>query len=1733
MAIQSLMSTKIAIDTLEASQSIKSLTSIVNGLSSEWKAQERALEQSGDKLEASRTRYEGLGRQIEAQKNKIEALKHKQSEVTDSTQKGAEAYLKYEKQINTAETQLARMTQEQTKAKQALDYQKSGLATLQKEYKEQNQLSQSLVRRLEAEGKARQSAAEKLRQSRANVNNLTEQYQKQEKELKELEHSLGKTSSEYRTQAKRVNQTAESLAKAKSATKSFDRELKELKPYSLTNLKKGISGISSKLKESSDRSSVLKGSFLGTFAGNVISSAFTSGLNLIRGSLGKIKDETVEYVKYQQTMNATWLTLTGNADKGKAMTKAITDMAAQAQNSLEMVDKLNQKIYAIGENADQAKKTTKAILTLQDAFGQTDEAVENFGTQWSQMLANGKVQGQDMLSIINTFPKMKPAIMEVAGEMTKGTKLTADEYAKMQSEGKITSEMAEKALYRMADKYKNATENFAQTLPGLERVIRSRVPAITSAFVSPFMEMKTPALKALGDWVSDPLIEARFKRSGKKASDAFNTVLTAGLKAFNLGDSKQNENAATRMLDVIDAKIDDVAQTIAKNMPKIINFFGQLTKAIPASLSILFEVGKGFAGVFTGIAKSIASVFKAFSGDKSKITGFGDALQNISKHKEALQAVGKVLAVYFIGKKVITGISTAIKGYELISGAMAKTALKAKVLAGAQKALNLAMETSPWVWVATAVVAVGTALTVLYTKNKAFRDWVNKTAKGMYEFFKPVIDFAVNVGKAIGGAISSVVEFNKKTGVISKTLQVAFAPLKLIGAMIALPFKIALSALDGFNKHGLGGLIKGAGKALGSFGKFAGGVIKGAANMAAKAGKSISGFVGGALKGVGKFAGGVGKTVGKGFAGMQKLVSKAFGGSQKEAKKQTSKMSKQTQKDIQKMIKTTQKQLQTLQKSSKKTFADLPKNAQKAFKNAEKQVKSGQRAINKVMKAVDKQLKSFDKNYKKIFDAFAKNAKSKTDKAFKQTKASVSKIQKLVNSGGKWYKTLEKNTRKLQKTTGNLLNSIQKDFEATWNRIANHVVNRLRNMQSSTDSIFGKTIKNAIFNSNNQIKSNFKSTFDNVSSNYSNFWKSMKNSTGRGINSMIDVLNQGVNSINSLISSFGGSKNAIKTIGPAKYASGTGFFNSFRRPIDKPTYAMLNDGNDSPETDNRELVIMPNGQAFVPKERNFKTILPAGTEVLNAKETAELFGQAMPYASGTGFFPSLVEAIKHGSYPWFGKTIKQDEDSDAKKKAKEFIEKASSGSGIDKEIPKSVKGLSGSFSTIVNGMVKKVFDPSEKHWSTMWTMAKEAMEEAGSSVAMGAKGDDYRFKDHAKDAGADPWGYFFRECVSFIASRLANLGVNPGLFSHLGNGNQWGAARVPHLSRPKPGTVAVYTGGPVSSNHVSFVTGVHGDTMDGEEYNWMGTGQYHQYSNRPISSASTYLDFGVKSGSDSKDGGTKADVKADSPLRKLIKGQVGKMFDWIKEHLADPESGGEDGPQGSGVERWRSSVVKALKANGIDPTAFRVSKILSTIQRESNGDQNVQNNWDSNAAAGHPSIGLMQTIQPTFDAYAHSGHHNIRNGYDNLLAAINYIKHRYGTDDAAFNRVAAYGYANGGIVSQEGLYTLAEGNRPEYVIPTDISKRSRATQLLAKVTKQFADEDPRGIEKESKKQESNLADKLDQVIGLLGAILTQGSKDLAVSFNLDGKTLSDALAQYSTRANDKYSKRQNLIKGMI
>jgi LysM repeat protein len=100
---------------------------------------------------------------------------------------------------------------------------------------------------------------------------------------------------------------------------------------------------------------------------------------------------------------------------------------------------------------------------------------------------------------------------------------------------------------------------------------------------------------------------------------------------------------------------------------------------------------------------------------------------------------------------------------------------------------------------------------------------------------------------------------------------------------------------------------------------------------------------------------------------------------------------------------------------------------------------------------------------------------------------------------------------------------------------------------------------------------------------------------------------------------------------------------------------------------------------------------------------------------------------------------------------------------------------------------------------------------------------------------------------------------------------------------------------------------------------------------------------------------------------------------------------------GGNVGQWIAQAQAILQANGIPMSKMNASDLAIIIQHESSGNPNAENDWDSNAAAGHPSIGLMQTIGPTFNAYKLPGHDNIRNPVDNIIAGVRYAVSRYGS----------------------------------------------------------------------------------------------------------------------------------------
>ncbi|MGX7393979.1 peptidoglycan DD-metalloendopeptidase family protein [Carnobacterium mobile] len=154
-------------------------------------------------------------------------------------------------------------------------------------------------------------------------------------------------------------------------------------------------------------------------------------------------------------------------------------------------------------------------------------------------------------------------------------------------------------------------------------------------------------------------------------------------------------------------------------------------------------------------------------------------------------------------------------------------------------------------------------------------------------------------------------------------------------------------------------------------------------------------------------------------------------------------------------------------------------------------------------------------------------------------------------------------------------------------------------------------------------------------------------------------------------------------------------------------------------------------------------------------------------------------------------------------------------------------------------------------------------------------------------------------------------------------------------------------------------------------------------------------------------------------------------------------------PAGRGVERWRSTIQRALSMNGLPANAVYTNAWLRQVQSESGGNEKaVQGNiGDINNRTGDLAKGLLQTISATFNAYKHSGHGNIFNGYDNALAAINYAKNRYGSTSMLGVIGHGHGYDNGGLIRQEQMIRVGEGNNDEMIIP--LTKPSRALELIA------------------------------------------------------------------------------------
>ena len=1569
------MTSKVGLDSAEAVKSLKQLTAEVKANTSGWKAQETALKSAGEYQKAAASRVDGLAKSMEAQKAKIDELKSRQSGLNRDTKDGEETYLKLSDQINKASRSYDSMGGQLDRAKSKLQYYNSGLADLQKGYKQSTALSESYVKRLEAEGRSAEANKAKLGGLKQAYSNMEAQYKAQTNELERIKTASGATSDAYKRQQVRVNETATAMAKAKTSQRELVKAM-EKEPHAFMH------GVRSKLDSIDDKAkktSHLFGTILGA---HLVANGVTNALSSITASFGELTSAVTEYDNKQRTMAATWTTLTGSSGKGKQMVGIGNELASAFNQNINVVDELNQSFYHVFDNAPRTKELTKSILTLGDTLNLSDENVTRLGTNFTHMLSSGKMQLGDFNMINDQLPMYAGKMLEFEKKQQHNSKLTMSTLRDQMSAGKISAKDAEQVMNSLGGKYAKASENLMKTIPGMERSIKTQMPALLDAVYKPIANMKSPLMGQFTKWIGDKNTKSEFKDVGNALALQINDITKAFVgKKFNVGDS------LNKMLANLAKGIDKVGANIVAHKKEIKSFFGSMKTASKTSFN-----------VFVQSLKDIEPILKI-------VGGFAE------KHPKVFAGLASSA---YVASKGISALKLAFSGLDLakgLGGKLSRIVFKPKV-DGAEGKRELTK-------FASFVKRSGTGM----------GRWLKMAASVTTTKAKGVLSSMWTHTKSVGGKIGKGLKWTAKIAYkgASKAFSVLGAGIKILGkSFLSLGRLLLLNPI---------GLVLTAVVALGVAFYEAYKHIKPFREWVNKTFKSVVNFG----KGIAKWGSNVGKSVGKALSNM----SKKWNGFKKSFKK-----------------------------SWNKHWSNMGKSLKGAWNGS---LKHTREFFSSVGKKWNGWKSSFKKSWNKHWDKTRSNLHSAWNKSYKHTKSFFSSM------GTKWAGW----KKSWSHSWNNHWNTMRSNLHSYWNKDLKHT------------RVFGHSMGDWLGAFKKTFKGGWSSLGTGVRNIFKGLWKDLKKFARDGMNDVIDLINGGINAVDSVIHTFGGKKKTIGDLSHVHFAEGTGMFSGSRNPITRPTMAMLNDGNDSPQTGNKEMVMLPSGDSGIVQGRNTKMMLPAGTEVLNASETAMLMSMqgVTKYAKGTGFFGDILNSVTSGISgvtSWVGKKVGSLEK--LFNTATNII--AHPVKSLENLFSWSSKGISGVMSNIGHGLFKGVEKQAKTWWSTLWGGVSDSLDSGASSSTLVNAMEKYGATNKYVYGAEGPSAF---DCSGLVEYTLKKLGISFPRTS----GEQYRASK--HVSNPKPGDLVFF--GPGGSDHVGVYTG-NGEFYSAEnEKDGMGISKVHGggygsfagYGRVPGLSDSTSSDKSSKS----------------SGLLGTIKKQVGSGFWKFISKLADEfGDGGSSNPGGSGVQRWKPDVIKALKKNGFEASASQVSAWMKVIARESNGDPSVVNNWDANARMGIPSKGLVQTIQPTFDAYKFPGHNNPLNGYDDLLAGIHYMKAKYGSGASAFARVSGpEGYENGGIINTNQLIEVAEHNKPEMVLP--LTNKSRANQLISQASQVVNGSN--GSQTSSTDSESNK--KLDKVIALLAALVSgQGNvqafiakSDVIDTIKSDNKTAS----QYS------------------
>lgn len=1398
-----------------------------------------------------------------------------------------------------------------------------------------------------------------------------------------------------------------------------------------------------KQSESTEHSfSHLKEIVAGTFLGGAIQAG-------IQGLVTGLKDAAkagMEYNKEQDTMKTVWTALTTEAPKdGKELVDYINSLSQHSIYAADTINRMSQSFYHVHSNVEETKRWTNSFVALGSTLHMSNDALAESGEQFAKIVAGGKASAEDMSVMINRFPMFGEALQKATGKSMKQL------YA-MSAAGKLTANQFTEALDYLGKKYKDGTSEAMTSFQGMSMYIKSRWSVLTGNIMASSFKMSKGVAKDMRNLLSDDML----KKYANIASGAISTVMTWFVK----------------LIKYIDGHKDTIVDIIG-NLGKILGIIGK-------------TAWKTFSDIVYDIARMFGLVGKKAQESKDPLDKIDDALKNLSKNQELIENLTKAFIAMFALKKGLEFIGMLSS----LRKSLVETAAVSKMVdlfggggftGGGGKAVAT-----------TAAKEAGSykSFGKLFSKGGATSTAELEAASGLGGGSK-LLSGVLGTAKSTAG-LSAIASLPELLGTTRKTAG------EHVGGYIG----------------STGGSIAGAavGSLLGPVGTLAGGALGGYAGAAI--GKSLGKDIQKGLdankpkihvikpgkikldvstdtrkvesnlksyqkklskKVIVKMAAdpsSYAKTkteTDKLFNGMRNSVDKYYKNKESKSKQDLDKLVKNgsmTQAEENKILKAQQTADAKAARSKKQTISKMQSDTSNYYSKVQKIENGGTKNLElialkygrnskKYEKEKNKELASAHKAYisKYTADEYKLNT-AVTKSVEKGSKEQKSILQKLLKDRGKLnlkdLKATQENADKkynaavkpARKTRDEVIDSATDQYKST-KKTADHEYYDLHSISKKQhDDIVSKAKKQRNETSdaaNDQYKKVTKHASDQHKSVTNEIEHQRKEVTKKQQDQQADAIAAATGQSKEVVRhQMRQSNSSMKAAD--KQGSGlhgiwkgiTGFFNGLVKgfgikPINVGAYpsgytpvSMGAYASGGTATSSQALVGEGGVEARISKSSGRVDFIGTngaevvdmqpGDQILNASDTAQLFngglGRTLPgYASGTIDVAGFLKKAKNGAVSIF---------DNISETASDAISKITDPVKTMTDIANKIfnPGKTGGVGSIGHGLGKAFVDRPIKAMADVISKIISSIDDGGDD---GAGSLAPHFGSPFKESsGYGPRSGGFHKGIDFAAplgtpipAQYGGTVVQAGPASGFGN---W------VVIKPSGASVDTIYG---HMRRMNVKTGQH--VKAGQIIAWVGSeGQ----------SSGPHVHYELRAG------------------------LGGKSYN----PMTYGASAGN--PSGHSVNRWRPYVARALKANGFAATASQVAAWMQVIRRESNGDPSVINTWDSNAKMGMPSMGLVQTIRPTFEANKFKDHNNPLNGYDDLLAGIHYMKSKYGSGPSAFATVSGpMGYDSGGRVMKKQLAWLAENN-PEYVVNPE---RESADSLIVEAARARAAKAPNGL----------------------------------------------------------------------